>query len=550
MLKKVAIAFLAISVFVSSIVYEHKKASANPLAVAGAAIYTGYGAYTLTTIAVATIAGLLGYQAYKENLHTKAIERFKAFNNTIKNIFKGKIDAAVNVDSTRINISDNATLRDEIVNTSVELSKAARVYEYEYSRQLFGVPPETWTAEEIQNFENVNARITGMYPIYRSITFANESVDTQTGLVTAVIDSEGRSVKEITIVGSQLEVKYIHRPYGTSSSTTETRTYRVPFTEGDWYSEEGKLLEKKRIVSLLGLRYVTDLKYPNPVMVRDSIVAQTLQVPPAVLYVPHQGTQQITWDANTNTYINPATQQTVPEEQVSFPTAPVTAINEAGQVGYYLGQIFIPYNDATNDYVSPTLILQDLQVRSGVSLETPITLAPDQVIHLGTIFNAVPSNAQIRDLYIEPVIPGIISWDSREWTIRGIAEGTTTVLVKPLYGDTTTAKSITVTVTATANPTDPGGGNGNPRPPTPPAQKWNILHWLKYVLDWFVWLILYVVALVTLATTKLSELASATSGLQGMLASYFASLPPLVLAVLVLGVSTTILGSFIGRRRG
>lgn len=97
--------------------------------------------------------------------------------------------------------------------------------------------------------------------------------------------------------------------------------------------------------------------------------------------------------------------------------------------------------------------------------------------------------------------------------------------------------------TAPPDPTDPTDPNnpGMPVRPTPPENSWDLLGWLKYLVEWVVYIFDTLVWLIAQMAGKIGDLIAQGDGMVTVLTSFFSFLPPEITTLLGLGIITAII---------
>lgn len=102
-------------------------------------------------------------------------------------------------------------------------------------------------------------------------------------------------------------------------------------------------------------------------------------------------------------------------------------------------------------------------------------------------------------------------------------------------------------------PLDDNGTGGHPADPTlpqtpkPPDGAWDVVGWLKYILDWILYIVNAVGYLLNRLGTIIASLFGQANGLTSTLTSIFSFLPPEVTSLLVMGIILSILLRVFGK---
>lgn len=93
------------------------------------------------------------------------------------------------------------------------------------------------------------------------------------------------------------------------------------------------------------------------------------------------------------------------------------------------------------------------------------------------------------------------------------------------------------------NPDD----DGLPEMPKPPDDNWDVVGWLKYLLDWVLYIFQIFAYVLRRIGTAISEGFGAVTGLTGALTAYFSWLPPEVVTLIIMGVCAAIITAIVKR---
>jgi len=129
-----------------------------------------------------------------------------------------------------------------------------------------------------------------------------------------------------------------------------------------------------------------------------------------------------------------------------------------------------------------------------------------------------------RQLNLDPVI--------NDWTIKIVKDGGQGGEQGTDGGDTDTGE---------------GGLSGLPEAPSPPESSWDVVGWLKYLIDW----LLYIFKVIGWSFDQIGSMAknlfSSANGLTAVLTGVFGFLPKQVVQVMVLGIICALIVSIIKR---
>lgn len=91
------------------------------------------------------------------------------------------------------------------------------------------------------------------------------------------------------------------------------------------------------------------------------------------------------------------------------------------------------------------------------------------------------------------------------------------------------------------NPGNPSNPNSAPTRPTPPESNWDIIGWLKYLGEWFVYVWDTFVWLVGQLGSKIGELISSSDGLINLLKNFFSWMPAEITTLMGVGIIVSII---------
>jgi len=99
--------------------------------------------------------------------------------------------------------------------------------------------------------------------------------------------------------------------------------------------------------------------------------------------------------------------------------------------------------------------------------------------------------------------------------------------------------------------TPPGGGNGVdpdfPVQPTPPDNNWDLIGWIKYIVDWLVYLVKCFVYFLKSFGTAVSDVVTGSASLISALKDFFAFLPNQITTVVGMGIVAMIIVGVVKR---